>query len=323
MRPRPLMLRWHRHLGRCVWTGLLGAIGLVIVVFGWVGLVASSDWNGLVVLGVGVVMTVGAELLSRRFWAVTATGLQWPVPFGTARLGWAQVRATTRQPAPVERRQGDRIMVHRPDGTALTWPRPETHGRCVDDLQWWHGLQAGVPHGDWRAVPDLRPWSPQPNRTVSNTGGRRCQAVLGIVVVLVAVSSLVMGVGADEPPAMAGWGMVVLFFGGWGIRSLRRACWSIQVGPGGVVTQGFPSRREVPSELIVGCTVQKSPKLVSVGFLTVLMALTDLDADLPDHRYVPTLLLADGSALALGALATRSRERAERLALRTVDPHAV
>lgn len=318
--PRPLVLRWHRSIGRCVWTGLLGALGLVVAVFGWVGLIVGDDWTGLVVLGAGVVVTVGAELLSRRFWAVTVTGLRWPVPFGTKRLGWDQVRVTTRNPAPVERRKSDRIVVHRPDGTPLTWPRPETHGRCVDDLQWWHGLQAGAPHRDWRAVPDLRAWSPQPTRTVANRGGCRFQAVLGIILMLIAVASLVMGIGAAGLPAVVAWLLLALFFGGLGLRALRRAFWSIEVHPQGIVVQRFPARRDVPSDQIVGCTVQKEPKLVSIGLLTALASLGDLDADLPDHRYVPTLLLADGTALALRALMTRSRVRAEALALRTVDP---
>lgn len=318
-----MILRWHRHLGRCLWTGLLGALGLVTVLIGWIGLLGEA-WNALAGIVVGVAITVLAEWLSRRPWAVTTHGLQWPVPFGTARLGWAQVRAGTQQAPPRERRQSDRIVVHRPEGSVLVWPRPQTNGRCVDELQWWSDLHRGVPHGDWRAVPDLRLWQSQPSRSVANPGGRWLQGVLSVIAVALAVGATLMVGRSTATPTMLGWALAAVALVCAALWAVRRAVWSIGVHPTGLTVQHFPYRKEIAADRIVGCVVEKRPKLVSLGVLTVLALVLslDLDADAPDHRYVPTLVLVDGTAVPLMALATRSRARAEALALRVMDPQA-
>ena len=74
MSHRPAVLWWNRSFGRCVWTGLLGGLGLCVTVIGWI-VMLLADWVGLAVLGLGVSLLVLSEFAARRYRQATTAGL--------------------------------------------------------------------------------------------------------------------------------------------------------------------------------------------------------------------------------------------------------
>ncbi|MFW6598284.1 hypothetical protein ACQBAU_07000 [Propionibacteriaceae bacterium Y2011] len=317
----PAVLEWNRSVARCLWTGVLGLLGLAAVIAGWAVLTFTGSWSGLAVLAVGLLVFGLSELWARRFRQVTTRGLRWQRSLHTDEFDWGAVGFSTQAPPEAAHDAPDRILVHGASGV-VTWPHPVKHQDCVVTVGWWQRAQHEFRHGEFRAFPGLRPNLPHPYRSADrmhNLGRRWWQGILGVIMVLTTLACLMaMITRTTEPTWLVGWAIAALaaLAGAW--VSLRNATSSVRLEPHQVEHRRWFARRTIPWEAVAGCYVATRPRVVGLGALTVVFAIISFfdsgDAEGPDHKNVPTLLLRDGTAFPLTALASRSGTRVHRFA---------
>lgn len=324
---RPAVLRWSRSFGRCAWTGLLGALGIVAAVIGGI-LALSGSGAGLAVLVGGVLALVLSEVAARRYRQVTTSGLRRQRSWSTEEYAWQQIGLSTREPVETEPDAPDRITVHHRGGT-FVWPEPVQHGRCVREIAWWQRAQREFPYGEFRAFPGLFPNMPKAptTRRLHNPGRRVWQAILAVLGTVTTAALLVVAVGAGEPVTRVAALVAAGLAGAGGWVSLRNATSRVWVHPDRIEQRRWFARRSVPFEQIAGSYVLKRPYVVGLGFLAVIgvvmslfSSVTDSVTDEVNNQQVPTLLLRDGTAVPLRALTSRSAERANKAAVALVDP---
>lgn len=324
---QPAVLRWQRSFGRCVLTGLLGAVGLVVAFVGWV-LGMAGDTDGFVLLLVGVVLLVMSEPLARRYRQVTTAGLRWQRTFAVEEHPWRQISLSTRAPAEAEADAPDRILVHHRGGT-LTWPDPIHHHDCQHTIRWWQQAQQEFGTGVYRAFPGLFPNMPKPpaTRRLHNGGRRVWQAVFAVVCFLGMAAFALFAIGADSTVSQVFGLLTMGLFAAGGWVSLRNATSRVWAHPERIEQRRWFARRTVSYDQIAGSYVLARPRVVGLGFLSAVLILWQIFTSTGDplgdevaNKQVPTLLLHDGTAVPLLALASRSSARAGKLAVALVDP---